>query len=71
MSHRKKMKLFVWENVLTDYTSGIMFAVASNVEEARRELLKKCDCIPEPDLQQSPLEFDFSHPVGFVCWGGG
>lgn len=29
------MFLFVWDNVLTDWSSGIMFAVARTVDEAR------------------------------------
>lgn len=29
------MKLFVWEDVLKDYTSGVMFALANTVDEAR------------------------------------
>jgi len=36
------MKLYVWEYVLTDYTDGIMFALANSVEEAR-ELIRKED----------------------------
>lgn len=39
----KKYKLYVWHGVLTDYTSGVIFAVASNLSEARKVLLKKCD----------------------------
>ena len=35
MSNKKKMYLWVWEGVLTDYSSGIMFAVAPSAEEAR------------------------------------
>ena len=35
------MKLFVWEDVLEDYTYGIMFALAENVEEARRVIIEK------------------------------
>jgi hypothetical protein len=30
------MKLFVWEDVLTDYTSGMVVAIAKDVDEARR-----------------------------------
>jgi hypothetical protein len=30
-----KLRLYVWENVLTDYTDGIMFALAESVEQAR------------------------------------
>ena len=68
---RKKMKVFVWEDVLTDYTSGMMVAVAPTVEEARAALLKECYYIPEGDLNQQPKELDLSEAVGFVCWGGG
>ena len=36
-----KLKLFVWENVLTDHTAGIMFAFAENVEDAKKAILEK------------------------------
>lgn len=71
MAQGQNMKLFVWEGVLTDYTSGIMFAIAETVEEARASLLKKCDYIPDYDLNKQPSEFDLSRSVAFVCWGGG
>lgn len=35
------LKLFVWENVLVDHTAGIMFALAENVEEAKKAILEK------------------------------
>lgn len=65
------LKAFVWEDVLADYTSGMMVAVAPTVEEARAALLKECYYIPEGDLNQQPKELDLSEAVGFVCWGGG
>ena len=65
------MKLYVWENVLTDYTSGIMFAVAEDVLAARLALVQNCGYIPDADLAQTPKEFDMSSPVAFTCWGGG
>lgn len=68
---RKKMKLFVWDGVLTDYTSGIMFAVAASVEEARVKLLEVCEYIPKDDLRREPAVYDCSEPVAYVCWGGG
>ena len=37
---QKKMKLFVWEEVLCDYTCGVVFAMAPTKEEALK-LLKK------------------------------
>jgi len=32
----KELKLYVWDNVLTDYTDGVAFALAYDVEEAVR-----------------------------------
>ena len=65
------MKLFVWENVLHDYTEGVMFALAPAVEDARKQLLVECSYIPEFDLSQEPKMYDMSSPVAFVMWGGG
>ena len=31
-----KLKLYVWTNVLTDYTSGVAFALATSTDQARR-----------------------------------
>jgi len=63
--------MFVWEDVLTDYTSGMMVAVAPTVEKAREILLKECDYISDNDINKQPKEFDLSEPVAFLCWGGG
>ena len=64
------MKVYVWTDVLLDYTSGMMVAIAPTAEEARAVLLRVCDFLPEGDLNQQPKEFDLSEPVAFVCWGG-
>lgn len=63
-------KVFVWKNVLQDYSSGMMIAIASTVEEARAELLKECNYIPEIDLNKTPVEVDLSKPAAFIVWGG-
>ena len=63
------MKIFFWDNVLRDYTSGIMIAIAPNVDEARTAILKECSYVPEEDLAQTPQEFDLSEPRAFVIWG--
>ena len=68
---RKKMKLFVWTGVLTDYTSGMMVAIAPTVEAAREALLAGCPYIPEEDLNSDHTEYDLSSSRGFSCWGGG
>ena len=65
----KKLKLFVWEDVMKDYTSGIMFALAKNVEDARKQILKECDYIPKEDLMKEPIVI--TKAQGFAVWGGG
>lgn len=35
-----ELKLYVWENVLEDYTSGIAFAIAPSKDEALRLIAK-------------------------------
>ena len=70
------MKLFVWKNVLTDYTSGIAFALAENADEARKLILDKhvkersfIDDTLVSDLNAEPLVVDSKE--GFYVWGGG
>ena len=65
------MKIFYWDDVLRDYTSGMMVAVAENVEDARKALVSECDYIPATDLYKEPQVFDLSEARGFVAWGGG
>jgi len=41
---RSKLKLFVWDDFNSDYTKGLAFAIAENVEEAKKlifDYLKK------------------------------
>ena len=68
---KKKMKVFVWDDVLTDYTSGMMVAIAPTVEEARDALRKECIYIMDDDLNKQPKEFDLTETAAFLCWGGG
>lgn len=64
------MKLYYWENVLWDWTSGIMFAIASSAEEARATLLKECSYLPAEDLSQEPKVIELDKPFAAFCWGG-
>jgi len=63
------LKLYVWEDVLCDYTCGVMFALASSVEEAREVILSNgnYDSVRE-DLKKEPQVFESL--VGFAVWGG-
>lgn len=64
----KKLKLFVWEDVLRDYGTGIAFAYAKDSVEARRLVLKKLGYNHE-DLCKEPREI--TKPEGFCKFGGG
>jgi hypothetical protein len=70
------MKLFVWKDVLTDYKSGIAFALAENVDEARKLILEKYEKEQSyvsdmlvSDLNTEPLIIE--NKEGFYVWGGG
>ena len=68
--HGNRMKLYVWDDVLCDYTCGIMFAVAPSLEEAM-DLIRSSDVYIEPDLGKKPTVYDLTEPVCRVVWGGG
>ena len=70
MAKQTKLRLFVWEDVLCDYTCGVMFALAENVEQARKKILEHEDIYSNPpELLDEPKVYD--EPVGFAVWGGG
>lgn len=74
------LQLFVWEEVLVDYTEGIMFALASSVDEARALILdryepnwRKTNQGYPKGMIQKELEKPYSvhtAPVGFILHGG-
>lgn len=53
MENNEQLRLYVWENVLCDYSCGIMFALAHGVDEARREVLKSFRNSENTDFEQS------------------
>ncbi len=69
------LKLYVWEGVLTDYTSGIAFALAESEEEARNLLLTQlgwsmAQCkVNEPALLGPARCVESAE--AFHLWGGG
>jgi hypothetical protein len=72
----KKLQLYVWENVLTDYTDGVMFALASSEIEARKLLRKelgetqlKYNEHVLADLAKRPRKI--TAPEAFAVYGGG
>lgn len=66
----RQKKLYVWHDVLSDYTSGVMFALAYSIQEARMAILKEnSSCTLKRDLMQEPKVY--RKTVGFAVWGGG
>ena len=63
-------KLFVWEDVLCDYTSGMAFAIAPDLETALKILNEKAGF--DLNLPISKLTIlSLTKPEGFYVWGGG
>lgn len=69
----KKLKLFVWYGVRQDYTDGIAFALAENVEDAREQIRKISDDWEwkgyKGELMNEPKVY--TKPFGFWMSGGG
>ena len=73
---KKRFYLYVWRNVLADYSSGIAFAVARSADEARRVATASLGSPWDKgqihdDLKGKPERFPLSKPVGFAIYGGG
>ena len=68
MSNENKLKLYVWENVLTDWNHGVMFALAESPDEARRLIADKMG-YEDRELKITPKEI--TKPEGFFVYGGG
>lgn len=65
----KRLRLFVWEDVLCDYTCGIAFALAYDVDEARRLVVASDRYATASDIEAEPKVYDA--PVGYAIHGGG
>ena len=67
------MRLYVWEDVLCDYTCGAVFALAHNVDEARKVVLEKCGVYGDEAIRRamSTEPTECNKPEGFFVWGGG
>lgn len=66
------MKLFVWEDVLCDWTCGMAFAVAKSVDDARTAIAKREGHATAAALTDKPkvYKLDRKSPIGFAVWGG-
>lgn len=67
-----ELKLFLWRDVLKDYTSGVIFALAHNIEEARQCALQSANQFVKDSVEEAiraePEVITAS--FGFVLSGG-
>ena len=66
----KKLKLFVWEGVLTDYTDGMVCILAHDLEHALKIARKKFPGYVVEGFAGKPYKV-VSKPDGFYVSGGG
>ena len=68
---KKGLKLFVWEDVLSDWTSGIAFALAHNEEEALKLRARQLgESVDETKNRQWQKPLIYEDPVGYAIYGG-
>jgi len=69
----EKLKLFVWDGVLEDWTTGMAFALAENATEAKKMLIEK----GMPECHWDGIKLDGIKPsirtsrCAFYSYGGG
>jgi hypothetical protein len=61
------MKLFIWPT-LGQSTAGVIFALARNIEQAKRMVRAKDATITYRNLELQPQIINA--PAAFVVWGG-
>jgi len=66
----KKLKLYVWENVLCDYTCGMVCVLAFDLEQAFDLIREKYDEYYLDDLAGVEPEI-IEEPEAFAVYGGG
>lgn len=64
------LKLFVWEDVLRDYTTGMVCILANDLEEARKIADEKFEPYEVEQFFGKPYKV-VTEPDGFLVHGGG
>lgn len=69
----KTLKLYIWKDVLSDYTDGVIFALATDADSARKIVLKNAKDweIRSFKAAMSTKPEVHTKPYGFAVWGGG
>lgn len=64
------MRLYVWEGVLTDYTDGIVIALAKDKRHAWKQLKEKSTCTYDSVKADGVEPRCISKPEIIVLYGG-
>lgn len=68
----KKLNVYVWHDVLTDYSSGMAVVVAESVEHARSVVIKSPElCDNLWGFEKEPICLDLTKPSIEFVYGGG
>jgi hypothetical protein len=62
------LKMYVWDNVLTDWTSGLIVVLATSLEEARDLACKDLGYVYRPIMTDTPDIYD--SPMAVHVYGG-
>lgn len=65
------LKLYVWSPFATDYTDGLAFAIAENIEQARKLCAKHLGFNHSELSDLEPRVYPLTSPIGFAVCGGG
>jgi len=67
MNDGPKYKLFFWDDVLENYGTGVMFAIARDLQEAKQLILAHMPCVPEHEFEKECQIIE--GPFGFAMYG--
>lgn len=71
-ARRKRLRLFVWRDVLCDYSCGAVVVLAKDAEAARQAVLEAEPWIMDMGISRTPEEWDiYGEPRTLIVHGGG
>lgn len=63
------LKLFVWDEYAPDYSAGLAFAIAPNIQEAMRMVIESTNGYKHNDWGTCS-EYPIDEPIAFSVAGG-
>jgi hypothetical protein len=66
----KKLKIYVWDNVLCDYTPGMIVVIASSLEKAKAIAKERHPSETDIESDQPSIQ-DIKEGYVAECYGGG